>query len=66
MTQDDDRRLVSFGRRWTMSGNRLICVGCDNRLLASLDGQEAVHKEGCSNAASLHPWAELRTIIWKK
>jgi hypothetical protein len=63
MTSDDNDALLAFARVWTLDGDWMTCKGCMRNLIASRDGEELRHRNGCKYTDEKHPWARLRAII---
>jgi hypothetical protein len=38
-------------------------LGCKRSLIASRDGEELNHADGCKFADEQHPWTQLRALI---
>lgn len=63
MTPIDNDALTALHRIWRHEADWMICQGCKHPIIASRDGEELVHRDGCRYAAEQHPWSQLRTIL---
>jgi hypothetical protein len=59
----DNASLCYLGKFWKLDGDWMTCRGCDRSLIASRDGEEMNHKDGCKYSDQQHPWRRLRNII---
>lgn len=55
--------LTALHRIWHHEADWMICQGCKRPLIASRDGEELAHSDGCKYAAEQHPWSQLRTLL---
>lgn len=63
MTTIDNDALTALHRIWHHEADWMICQGCNCPIIASRDGEELVHKDGCKYANEHHPWSQLRVIL---
>lgn len=63
MNCDDNDKLLEFGRKWKLDGDWMVCKKCKRPIIASRDGEELPHADGCKQPNEQHPWRQLREII---
>lgn len=63
MDNTDNASLCYLAKFWKLDGDWMTCKGCDRSLIASRDGEEIHHKDGCKFSDQQHPWRRLRNII---
>lgn len=63
MKEDVNAALCLLSRIWKWNGDSMTCTGCNSSLIASRDGEEINHNEGCKHAGEQHPWRRLRDIV---
>lgn len=63
MTNIDNDALTALHRIWRHEADWMICQGCKRPIIASRDGEELAHADGCRHASEQHPWSQLRTIL---
>lgn len=63
MTRESNDALLALARYWKLDGDWMTCKGCKRSLIASRDGEELNHADGCKHWDQHHPWAKLRAIL---
>lgn len=63
MTTIDNNALSALHRIWHHEADWMVCQGCKRPIIASRDGEELAHRDGCRHAAEQHPWSQLRAIL---
>lgn len=63
MTPIDNDALTALHRIWHHEADWMICQGCKRPIIASRDGEELCHADGCKHANEHHPWSQLRAIL---
>ncbi|HBI70674.1 MAG TPA: hypothetical protein DDZ22_17215 [Massilia sp.] len=61
--RENNDKLIELARYWKLDGDWMTCKGCKRSLIASRDGEELNHADGCKFAAQQHPWARLRALV---
>lgn len=59
----NNSRLMAWSRTWELDGDLIRCRYCNTALIASRDGEELRHRDGCVNASGTHPWHDLRQCL---
>ncbi len=58
--------LNAMAKYWKLDGDWMTCKGCRRSLIASRDGEELAHGDGCKYWDQQHPWAQLRELITRR
>jgi len=58
--------LIVLAKYWKLDGDWMTCKGCRRSLIASRDGEELNHGDGCKFWDQQHPWANLRELITRR
>ena len=58
--------LNAMAKYWKLDGDWMTCNGCRRSLIASRDGEELAHGDGCKYWDQQHPWAQLRELIARR
>lgn len=61
--RESNDALIALARFWKLNGDWMTCKGCRRSLIASRDGEDLAHGDGCKYWDQQHPWAQLRAAI---
>lgn len=61
--RESNDALIKLAKYWKLDGDWMTCKGCRRSLIASRDGEELNHGDGCKFWDQQHPWAQLRSLI---
>jgi hypothetical protein len=64
--RESNDALIAMAKYWKLDGDWMTCKGCRRSLIASRDGEELAHGEGCKYWNQQHPWAQLRELIARR
>jgi len=64
--RESNDALIAMAKYWKLDGDWMTCKGCRRSLIASRDGEELAHGEGCKYWDQQHPWAQLRELIMRR
>ena len=64
--RESNDALIALAKYWKLDGDWMTCKGCRRSLIASRDGEELAHKDGCKYQDQQHPWAQLRKLITRR
>jgi len=64
--RESNDALIALARYWKLNGDWMTCKGCRRSLIASRDGEELAHGDGCKYWDQQHPWAQLRELITRR
>ncbi|MBD8627694.1 hypothetical protein IFT64_12180 [Oxalobacteraceae sp. CFBP 8753] len=64
--RESNDALIALARYWKLNGDWMTCKGCRRSLIASRDGEELAHGDGCKYWDQQHPWAQLRKLITRR
>lgn len=64
--RESNDALIALARYWKFNGDWMTCKGCRRSLIASRDGEELAHGDGCKYWDQQHPWAQLRKLITRR
>ena len=64
--RESNDALIALARYWKLNGDWMTCKGCRRSLIASRDGEELAHGDGCKYWGQQHPWAQLRKLITRR
>jgi hypothetical protein len=61
--RESNDALIALAKYWKLDGDWMTCKGCRRSLIASRDGEELAHGDGCKYWDQQHPWTQLRKLI---
>lgn len=64
--RESNDALIKLAKYWKLDGDWMTCRGCRRSLIASRDGEELNHGDGCKFWDQHHPWAQLRELIARR
>jgi hypothetical protein len=64
--RESNDALIALARYWKLNGDWMTCKGCRRSLIASRDGEDLAHGDGCKYWNQQHPWAQLRKLITRR
>ena len=64
--RESNDALIALARYWKLNGDWMTCKGCRRSLIASRDGEDLAHGDGCKYWDQQHPWAQLRELITRR
>ena len=64
--RESNDALIALARYWKLNGDWMTCKGCRRSLIASRDGEDLAHGDGCKYWDQQHPWAQLRKLITRR
>lgn len=64
--RESNDALIALAKYWKLDGDWMTCKGCRRSLIASRDGEELAHGDGCKYWDQQHPWAQLRKLITRR
>ena len=64
--RESNDALIALAKYWKLDGDWMTCKGCRRSLIASRDGEELAHGDGCKYWDQQHPWAQLRKLIARR
>jgi hypothetical protein len=64
--RESNDALIALAKYWKLDGDWMTCKGCRRSLIASRDGEELAHGDGCKYWDQQHPWAQMRKLIARR
>lgn len=64
--RESNDALIKLAKYWKLDGDWMTCRGCRRSLIASRDGEELNHGDGCKFWDQQHPWAQLRELVARR
>jgi len=64
--RESNDALIALAKYWKLDGDWMTCRACRRSLIASRDGEELNHGDGCKFWDQQHPWAQLRGLIARR
>jgi len=64
--RESNDALNAMAKYWKHDGDWMTCNCCRRSLIASRDGEELAHNDGCKYRDQQHPWTQLRELIARR